>query len=238
MGIEIATSALALFLLIVGAIISVKPPEERQWKIVSATAIIAAGVLLFALTVIQATDRATEQAQAKTAERQLQDSLNGSQKEFHEFRGEIVKAQSEVSKPGSVEEKLDRINESLSKALGKPLGAKTPSTASPPPVQLSPPSSNPFHYNGTIGMAANGRQQLLALLSANGYKGPSLLFQLEICGPDESQADFYVGQTDVNEKNGFKYSPGECNTLWNQDAAQLYVFFPKEGRVKLSATSR
>jgi hypothetical protein len=87
-------------------------------------------------------------------------------------------------------------------------------------------------------MKGNVAQPLFILLKENGYKGQALLYQLEICGPESSVLDFYVGQADVGPTNGWKYSPGDCNTLWNQDATQLYFFIPSEGRVKLSATSR
>src|SRR5438128_41225 len=115
MAIEVSMAGLALFLLIVGAIVGVHPPEDKQWKIVSVTAIVAAGVLLFALTVIQAIDRNTEGAEAKAAQQKLQDSLNHTQTEFRDFRTEVVNVRKEADSPGSADKKLNNILDGLNK---------------------------------------------------------------------------------------------------------------------------
>jgi len=221
-----------------GAVVSVRPPKEPQFKIISLTAFGVGSLILVVLLWIHTNETAKEKQDAAQAQQETRATLVQSQKEFREFRGEIVNAQKETAKPGSADEKLDRINERLNKALGKPLNSSSALTTVSPPAQSFPPSANPFHFNGEVALKGSLARQLLVLLRDNNYKGPALLYQLEICGPDTSSQDFYVGQSDVSAKNGFRYPPGECNTLWNIDATQLYFFAPSDGRVKLSVTSR
>jgi len=233
--IEFFIGFIGVLMAVWGAVVSVRPPKEPQFKIISLTAFGVGSLILIVLLWIHTSDNAKERQAAIQTQQETRATLVQSQKEFREFRGEVVNAQKELNKPGSADEKLDRINEKLSKALGKPL--ESPIIA-PPALQLSSLPSNPVHYNGEVSVKGKQAQQLYALLQANGYKGLQLLFQLEICAPETSSQDFYVGQSNVNATNGFKYTPGACNTLWNQDAAQIYLFFPNDGRVKLHATSR
>jgi hypothetical protein len=236
---ELWIGVVGVFMAALGGFASVYPPQERQHKLIYGTAFGTAGLLLVALLWIHTSNNANEKQQAAEAQKETRATLLQSQKEFREFRGEIVLAQKESNKPGSADEKLSRIDERLSRALGKPTNPLgSPVVVSGPQGQQVPLSGNPFHFNGVVELKVNKIEQLYALLQQNGYKGPPLLYQLEICAANTNTTDFYVGQSNVNAKNGFPYQVGECNTLWNQDVTQIYVFSPSGSHATLSATSR
>lgn len=129
--IEFWIGFVGVLMALLGAWVSVSPPkeEQKQFKIIALTAFAVGSVILVVLLWIHTNDNAKERRETAEAQRHSNELLAQSQKEFREFRTEVVSAQKEANKPGSPDEKLDRINETLSKALGRPLPTANPITA-------------------------------------------------------------------------------------------------------------
>jgi hypothetical protein len=119
-----------------GALVSVIPPKERQFRILSLTAFGVGSVLLVVLLWIHANDNAKEKAEATNAQRETRIALIQAQKEFRDFRNEVNDATKRAQQPGPTDERLNSVLTALTKTLGKP-----PLTVNPPSTALSPVDS-------------------------------------------------------------------------------------------------
>jgi uncharacterized membrane protein YfcA len=77
---------------LLGALVSLFPPKDKQIKIVSTTAFIVSSVLLVALLWIKATDDVNEKEATAASALESRAILLQTQKEFRDFRGEVVEA--------------------------------------------------------------------------------------------------------------------------------------------------
>src|SRR5437764_1704710 len=115
--IEFWIGVICVLMAVWGGVISVHPPQERQSKIVSGTVFGAAGLLLIALLWIHTSDNAKEKQEAATVQQESRAILIQTQKEFRDFRGEVVEATKRAQQPGTSDERLNSVLDGLNKTL-------------------------------------------------------------------------------------------------------------------------
>lgn len=119
MSIEIWIGFLAFVLMMLGAGVSIHPPERRELKIALFCAFGVTGVSLLVLTFVQAGDRSSEQRQAAAAQLRLQESADQNRQELGKVKSQLGEIQKIASQPGSPDERLDSALEGISKVLGQ-----------------------------------------------------------------------------------------------------------------------
>src|SRR5437870_5192872 len=124
---------------LLGAWLSVNPlrPDQKQFKIVSLTAFGVGSVIMVVLLWIHANDNAKEKQDASNAQQESRAILVQTQKEFRDFRGEVVEAAKRGQQVGTSDERLNSVLAALNKTLGRPQQTANLS----PPVSLSPIAS-------------------------------------------------------------------------------------------------
>ncbi|HEX9543861.1 MAG TPA: hypothetical protein VF955_01675 [Pyrinomonadaceae bacterium] len=232
MSIETWTGVLAFLLMMLGAGVSIHPPRTREWKIALFCAFAVTGICLLVLTYIQARDRTTEQRQAETAQNRLQESADQNRQELVKVKGQLDEIVTAASKPGSADDRLGSVLDSIDKVLGKPTTSRF-AIPSAPPV-------NPISTLTAIPIKAGDSQRLDVLMKGFGYLGSTDMAVLTVYNNEENPNEIYTGtRPDLNVKNSHRLYGGESdNFQGGEDTARVWIRSPKDGKIDVDFRPR